>query len=324
MRARFVLVAALSIAPVVHAQDDASDVATARTLGTEGLRLAEQGDCRGAVDKLARAEQLHHAPTTLERLGECQVSLGHYVDGTESLRRVIRERLASDAPAVFTAAQARARDALDKALAHLAKVRIDVVGPSASDVTLKIDGASVSNATLGVERPIDPGDHVVEASAAGFKRATGRVKVDAGGSGELKLTLEPAPVPVVVRQPNPTAPIAPTPAPTTITKRNYAPAAIALGLAGAGLAVGGVLGGVALAKKNDLVAACGGTACSASQKPAFDDLSTFATISTIGFVVAGVAAVVGIVLIAVAPKHTVVEQMSFAVSPQGAVVWGTF
>ncbi len=36
---------------------DAGDVGTARTLGTEGLRLAESGNCEAAIEKLARAER---------------------------------------------------------------------------------------------------------------------------------------------------------------------------------------------------------------------------------------------------------------------------
>src|SRR4029079_17212090 len=56
--------ASMLVASRVWAQD-AGDMATARTLGTEGLRLAESGDCAGAVEKLTRAEKLHHAPTTL-------------------------------------------------------------------------------------------------------------------------------------------------------------------------------------------------------------------------------------------------------------------
>jgi hypothetical protein len=301
----------------------AGDLATARTLGTEGLRLADLGNCAAAVEKLARAEKLHHAPTTLERLGECEIALGHFVDGTESLRRVSREHIPEGSPPVFFTAQVRAKTALEQALPHLAKVRVDVAGPPAGDVVLKIDNTSVSNATLGVERPIDPGSHVVEATAPGFKASTGHFQVGEGGSQTVTLTLERAP-----EQPKP-QPLVDVhgegPPPPTVTKRNYLPAGIALGLGGASLVTGGIFGAFAISKKNDLVSACGGTtSCPASQHGAFDTLDTFANVSTLFFVVGAAASVVGFVLVAVAPKYTVVERVSLGVSPTGAWLGGAF
>ena len=84
-------------------------MAAARALGIEGMKLADSGKCEDAIDRLSRSEQLHHAPSVLERLGECQVATGKYVDGTESLQRVVREELPPNAPAVFVAAKARAQ-----------------------------------------------------------------------------------------------------------------------------------------------------------------------------------------------------------------------
>ena len=68
---------------------------------------------------------------------------------------------------------------------------------------------------------------------------------------------------------------------------------------------------------------CGGTTCSPAQQGAFDELSAFATVSTIGFVVAGVAAAAGVVLVAVAPRRTV-ETVSLRVAPTGVWLGGTF
>jgi hypothetical protein len=319
MRLRIGLMAVM-FAGRVWAQD-AADLATARTLGTEGLRLAETGNCAAAVEKLSRAEKLHHAPTTLERLGECEIAIGRFVDGTESLRRVMREHIPEGSPAVFVTAQSRAKAALDAAMPHIAKVRVDVAGPNAGDVVLKIDNVPVSNAAIGVERSIDPGQHTVEATAPGFKPTSQRFDVTDGGSRAVSLTLERAP-----EQPKPLVDnthVTPV-TPVTTTRRNYLPAAVALGGAGAALAFGGIFGGLALGKKNDLISACGGTSCPPSQRAAFDDAKTFANLSTVGFVVAGVTAVVGIVLIVVAPRHTVVENVALGATPNGVFLGGSF
>ena len=61
------------VAPAAFAQDQpqAENVAAARSLGMQGIKLADAGDCQGAIEKLSRAESLYHAPSILGRLGEC-------------------------------------------------------------------------------------------------------------------------------------------------------------------------------------------------------------------------------------------------------------
>src|SRR6516165_3953771 len=102
-----VLIVLASAASAAAQGSSPEDIAAARALGTEGTRLADTGDCNGAIAKLEAAEKLYHAPTTLDRLGECQIAVGRLVAGTENLNRVVREPLAANAPAVFVAAQKR-------------------------------------------------------------------------------------------------------------------------------------------------------------------------------------------------------------------------
>src|SRR5262245_6191965 len=76
-----VLVASTLIHPVgaqpAHAQAqggrDAAVTAAARALAVDGVKLAQADRCGEAIDKLQRAEQLHHSPIVLSRLGECLV-----------------------------------------------------------------------------------------------------------------------------------------------------------------------------------------------------------------------------------------------------------
>jgi hypothetical protein len=71
-----------TLASTGHADEAAENIAAARTLGIQGVQLAEAGKCPEAIEKLTRAEALHHAPTILGRLGECQVNVGEVVIGT--------------------------------------------------------------------------------------------------------------------------------------------------------------------------------------------------------------------------------------------------
>ena len=140
------------------------DIASARALGIEGVRLAEAGDCASAIPKLQAAENLFHAPTTLDRLGECEVSLGHVVAGTETLNRVVRETLAPNAPSAFVAAQHRAAQVLATAQPRIGKLRIHVDGAPADKVSVTVDGANVPPALFDVDRATDPGTHEVKAT----------------------------------------------------------------------------------------------------------------------------------------------------------------
>ena len=106
------------VAPAAFAQDQpqAESIAAARSLGMQGIKMADAGDCKGAIEKLSRAESLYHAPSILARLGECQVKVGQVVMGTENLNRVVREQLAANAPKAFRDAQERAKGVLSSAL----------------------------------------------------------------------------------------------------------------------------------------------------------------------------------------------------------------
>jgi hypothetical protein len=311
----------LAAAPARGQTPSAEDMASARVLGTEGVRLADSGDCASAVVKLDAAERLYHAPTTLERLGECQVALGKIVAGTESLNRVARETLAPGAPQAFIAAQQRASQALAAARRRIGTLRLHVEGPPASSVLVTIDGASVPPALFDSSRPTDPGTHDVRASAQGFRPVATAVQVPEGSEAALNIKLEPdatagASTPGYAPAPGP-VPTSPnyTPAPgSTTSSAPYAPAtqtavssgggsgrgiAYALiGLGGAGLVVGSVFGGLALSTKSSLDSACPTkTACPASSQSDIDALNTRATVSSIGFGVGVAGILVGGVLL---------------------------
>lgn len=298
------LVLSLSTAFSAFAQTASpEDIAAARALGTEGTRLADAGDCNGAIGKLEAAEKLYHAPTTLDRLGECEIAVGHLVAGTEDLNRVVREPLAANAPAVFAAAQKRAQKALTVALPRIGSVKIHVDGPPADKLSIAVDGVAVPPALLDADRPTDPGSHEVSAAAPGYKTETTTVAVREGAESAVQLQLEvdasavpaapaAAPPAVVVA---PAAPPAPTQTPTKGVERGVAVAGFVVG--GAGLVVGSVFGILALGTKSTLDSKCVNKTCPSDQQSNIDSLSTKATVSTIGFGVGIAGVAVGAILL---------------------------
>lgn len=307
------LAVALTNAPAFADEEPtAADVAAARALGQEGVRLADNGNCPEAVEKLQRAERIFHAPTTLTRLGECQIQMGKLVDGTESLNKVVREQLAGNAPAAFAQAQERAKKLLAETKPRIARLKIAVAGPPDVPWTVKVDGEPMPLANLNMNRPMDPGEHVVEATAPGYKVAKAKVNLPEGGTDSVALTLEVDPnAPKPEANPAPAAPGSPQPT-TQETPRGEAyapppsrvPAYVALGVGVVGVGVGAAFGVLAMGKKSDLDDACSGGVCPASARDTLDSGETFGTVSTVGFIVGAVGLVAGTYLLLSTPSSS--------------------
>jgi hypothetical protein len=185
-------------------EPSAADVAGARLLAIEGIKLANAGNCKDAVDKLARAESLHPAPTILGRLGECQVAIGKLVEGTENLRRVVRDPLPRGAPPAFAKARARADRVLTASARRVAHLHILVNAPPDAKASLTIDGEPVRAELVGADRPTDPGTHVVEATARGYLKATESVSLVEGAEANVTITLKADPDAKAQEQARPT------------------------------------------------------------------------------------------------------------------------
>jgi hypothetical protein len=334
------LVLSLGCPLAAFAQDqapNASDVALARSLGLEGAQLADAGNCAQAIDKLQRAEALYHAPTILVRLGECQVAVGKIVLGTETLQRVVREVLPAKAPKAFVDAQARAKKALDAALPKMARLKIHIEMPPGVRPAIKLDGEPISLAALDVDRPADPGSHVVEAGAPGFRAARAETTLPEGGSGSAELKLEPDPIaqgqvppgyppgsfppgtyPPAGPGPAGAYPAAPlqgpappmSPAPSGSEGKGSKTAGyVLLGVGGAGVIVGSVFGALALGTRKTLDSNCppDKSQCPASTDGDIQSLKRQATVSTVGFAIGGAGLLTGLIVLIASKSPTTGE-----------------
>jgi hypothetical protein len=301
---------------LARAQDDANsaDTAAARSLALEGLKLAEAGRCAEAIDKLTRAEKLHHAPIVLARLGECQVLQGKVVDGTESLRRVLREPLPANPSPALSKARERAQTVFDSAKPRIAALTVSVSGPPSNQLTVTLDGQPLPAAVLDVERPTDPGEHSLEASAPGYLKASSRASLRPGEKEMVNLRLEVDPNYVSPAAAASTAE-APTGAQRTIPSAepssslnaggSLSPASaspsrtgayVTWAISGAALAAGAAFGVMAMKGKSDLTNECPGNVCPSSQQDKLDSANTSATISTVLFVAGGAGVALGAIL----------------------------
>lgn len=320
----------LTAARASSADDDAERIATARALGVEGVTLADAGKCDQAIERLVRAEALHHAPTTQERLGECHVALGHLVVGTEILHQVVREPLSPSAPAPFVAAQTRARAVLEKALPRIGTLRVHVEGPGGrlEDVAVRIDGEPVASAMLDVDRPTDPGDHMVEAGATGRRGASAATRIAEGAHETVSLVLQPEvvepPAPSVVPPPAPAPPSAPKPGPSDGPPRWIGWTLGGIGVVG--LAVGSIFGARTFSDKSTLESECTGTRCPSGASSDVSAASRDATIANVAFG-AGAALVAGgvvLLLLHPSPPSPAQARIGPSVGPGWAGVQGAF
>jgi hypothetical protein len=286
------------------AQPTDSDRTTARELAREGYAALEQKNYAVAEDRFRRADALVHAPTIVVDHARSLVGLGRLVEAYERYALVLREGVAPNAPASWKQAAEDAGREIEPIKPRLAWLVINVEGPTEPHVT--VDGREVPVASLGARRATDPGKRKIRVTADGFVSGGRILVLKEGEEQSISITLE-RPESVVLEE-TPAAP-----------KNESEPAEasrsplpwIVLGVGGAGLAVGGVTGAMALSVRSDLSASCPSGKCSpeneAERKAYEDDVSryhTLGTISGIGFGVGIAGVATGVVLLVTSPSSS--------------------
>ena len=283
-----VLGAALLVAPVASADPSGADLLLARNLANDGVALQQKGDCEGALVKLQRAEAIHHAPTILVHVGECQIKLGKLVDALSSLDRVSKESLGPTPPRAFVTAQERATKLVAEIKPKLGTLKIDATGTRTGAI-FQLDASDLKEAALGLERPVDPGVHVIEATSANGVRVRKEVKVGEGGNETVVLALP------IIKDPPPAVAFGPQPTEKPRETNKLKPLGIGLVAGGgAALVASGVFAIVTLSKKSDLDASCADKTCPPSSQDSYDSAKTTATISGIALGVGVVAVAAGV------------------------------
>lgn len=297
----------------LHAQeaDSATETAAARALAVDGLKLAQAGKCDEAVAKLERAEKLHHSPIVLSQLGECNVSLGKLVAGTEALRKVLRDPLPENPSPALVKAYEHAQRALDVARPRIGAITISLSRAAPPDLRLTVDGQVVPPTLLDTELPADPGEHTVQVTAVGYLKALARVSLSPADKKTVSLRLEVDPNAPVITPPaqestgkGEVGAVVGTrePATRTVLPRtseaapSHAAAYVAWGVGVAGVGVGSAFGIIAMNDQHDLVKRCGSSSCTANENGLLASAKRSGNISTLAFGVGGVGLVMGTVL----------------------------
>lgn len=302
---------------------------TARALLKDAKALRAQKDFRGALEKFKAVYGLVPTPVTGSELATAYLDVGLLVEAREAAVTVVQMPKASDETEVSDRARADCTKLAAELVARIPSLTVRVTGAASGAAKVTLDGAAIPSAALGIARKVDPGHHVVVATAAGAKETRGEVDLAEGQSRELTLTLEtsadapPVGAAGTTASTVSTTTTATTGAPgtddsTATTRGTSTLTYVGFGVAGAGLVVGSVAGLLAFSKLPAAKDGCVDNRCPPSAQSSLDASKSWGTISTIGFVVAGAGAAVGV--ISLLSGHP--EPRSVAGSPRAALWFG--
>lgn len=176
------------LAPSVGAQS-AADVDAARELFKQGSQAGKKGKWGDARDKYRRSLELKAAPITHFSLAVAEKHTGDYVSALENFRAF----LVSPPNEATDGYREPAQAAVDELETLVGRVAISIEPRYAAELAVTVDGVTVPEAALGTPRIVNPGKHVVKATAKGYRSVSEPFDVASGGQAEVALKLEPAP-----------------------------------------------------------------------------------------------------------------------------------
>lgn len=169
-----------------------ADREEARTLANKGYDFFTAGEYERAIETFRKAEEHFHAPPHWLYVARSQAKLGQMLEAERSYRRIVDEKLAADAPGPFREAQAQARAELKELSDRMPSIVIRLTGEAAAQGKLQIDGADVA---AGATTRLDPGNHVIFATAPGVVPISRDFAIEASRSEVVSIALNPPPKP---------------------------------------------------------------------------------------------------------------------------------
>jgi len=187
-----------------------------------------------------------------------------------------------------------------------------------TDTVVERDGVALVTVALGVAMPVDPGRHTVDVRAPNHEPRHKEIILGEGQSQVLELA------------PGPLRNAPPGDAPKEESPPEPAPGLGpffwgGVGVAGAGLVVGAVLGGVALSNTGDLSSACPGKVCTTPDAQShYDTAKATALGSDVAFGVAAAGAAVAVYAFVTRAHKPKEPAASFWLGPRSIGLRGDF
>jgi len=318
------------------ADTSATDKATAEALFAEGKRLMDSKKFAEACARFADSQRLDPGVGTLLNLGVCYERNGK----TASAWATYKEAARAAADAGEAAREKFARDHAASLEAKLAKLSV-VVPPSSAVDGLQVtrDGEPVPAGSWGLPLPVDPGAHVIAASAPKHKAVSLSVTVPPAGAQTVTVPLLESGLDTGVSPPPASQPVAPAPEGSTgapsspqgeqsapgATQRTWGIVAGAVGLAAIGTGV--TLGFVGKHEYNQSGSGCQNGVCTQGALQNETSGQSLGDVGTWVFVGGAVLVAGGVALFLTAPSSDAgTQRAAVQIAPTlgGAVMRGAW
>jgi hypothetical protein len=279
---------------VAGAQPSAADKSLATQLFKEGRNLVDQGKVSEGCRKLEESQRLDPGGGTLLNIALCHEKEGRSATAWAEFTEALGMAKKDDRRERIELAQSHIT-ALEPTLSHL-MIQVPA-GSDLPDLEIKRDGGVIRRAAWGSAMPVDPGDHLIEASAPG--KTTWKQSVTIGPKADNKTlsipTLELAPVTPAAA---PTVPVESASAPVQVHSGGRSPAGwVAIGFGVVGLGVGSYFGLQAMSDQKKADDQCRNDQCRGDGLLQNQNAIKAANLSTVGFGVGIVGVGVGTALL---------------------------
>jgi hypothetical protein len=261
-----------------------SEAALAEALFRDGKALFAAGQYAQACPKFAESERIDPQVGTLMNLALCHEKQGRTASAWAEYSRAATLSLRGGQTAREQVARASAA-ALEPKLS-----RVVLVADSTAPTKVTLDGETIGSAVFGTAIPIDPGTHLVVASAEGRVPFQQSFDIVDGGENQTIHIPELAEIARVAAAPPPVAEARSVSLPRTVGWT-------LVGSGAAAVALGSVFGVVAFKEKSAAEGQCGPAACTASGLSDVSTMKTSEVVSTMAIGVGVVAAAAGIFLV---------------------------
>ena len=254
----------------------------AATTGDRAAELYRRATEQYRATNLVEAEKLYSEAWSLQQSYDIATNLGA-VELDLKKFRAAAEHLAFALRAFPARGKQDERDTIAQRLklakAEIATLRVRV---NVDKADVSVNGKRVGVSPLTDEIFADAGTVTVEAGLDGYAPAKQQLVTKKGEARDVVLEM--------ARQEAPQG-------------RSILGPAIAFGAGGAGLVVGAVAGGIATAQMENVKKTCGPLLdCPESLRGQVEDARTTSRVATVGFVVAGLGAAVGVTLLLIPSK----------------------
>jgi hypothetical protein len=281
------------------------DPAAAEALFKAGMAAAHAGDLELACTRFRESQHLEPAPGTLYNLADCEEKRGKLATAWALFGELSHTLPPQDERVAMVRGRVGALEP------RLPKLIVRLAPGAPASTTVRRDDVALGPGSLGVQLPVDPGRHVVTATAPGRSARTYEIVIAESASKEVSVA--PA------ADASSGTPQTPGPSPTD-TAPGSGQRLVGLVVGGAGvvaMGAGAVLGLVAKSRY-DGASHCAGELCDAAGIETRESARRLGTAGTVVFVVGAAALAGGVVLWLTAPTAHGQGATRLAVGPRGA------